>query len=92
MSESQTRNKPVRSANVDPNTTAYFIIMHLGGPSRTAEMCGRSVNTVYSWLRRGSIPHRQQPNLSESAEAAGTPFPAEWYIRRPAEVPASVAA
>lgn len=85
MSESKARRqRGIASDKIDRATTAYHIIaVHLGGPSKAADMAGLSVHTVYGWLLRGRVPAGQQQNLSERAEAAGVPFPAEWYINAP---------
>lgn len=88
MSESKPRRRrSIVSDKIDKATTAYHIVVvHLGGPSETAELAGLSVHTVYGWLQRGRVPAHQQPNLSEKAAEADKAFPGDWYVKAPATV------
>lgn len=95
MSESEPKPRKQRGIvndKIDRATTAYQIIVtHLRGPTRAAKLADRPVPTVYGWLQRGRVPSDQQLNLSERAEAAGKPFPAEWYLRVPEDAATATA-
>jgi hypothetical protein len=80
----QKARKPraITSRTIDQESPAFRIVQHLGGLTHAAEIIDRSPNTVYGWLRRGTIPTGQQANVREKAREAEREFPDAWFWER----------
>lgn len=95
MKKSEVKQRPTRSAKIDPNKPAAIIVNgRFDGLTHFCNLTGFKISTVHGWLCSGYIPNRQKgtnvhARIFEIAQANRIKVLATDFVEKPGQVAAN---